>query len=214
MHLTDGVIESVPVLIGGTVIAAAGVAVGLWRMDDEKIPRTGVVAATFFVAAAIHVPTPMGAVHLTLVGLAGLILGWSVFPAMLVGLALQVQLLGFGGWTTLGLNTVTFGVPAIICYYLFGRLLGRVKPTGRRVFALGFAAGFLGMLLYGLTFSGILLLCGQEFRIPSLMVLLCHAPLLVVEAIVTGSVVVSLKRLRPEVFDTVGPAGAKEYSHA
>jgi cobalt/nickel transport system permease protein len=214
VHLMDGVIDSVPVLLGGTALAAAGVASGLWRMDDEKIPRTGVVAAAFFVASAIHVPTPIGAVHLTLVGLAGLILGWSVFPAMLVGLALQVQLLGFGGWTTLGLNTVAFALPAIICYYLFGRALSRVKPTGPRVFALGFAAGFLGMLLYCLVFCGILLLCGKEFRIPSLMVLLFHVPVLVVEGIVTGSVVVSLKRLRPEVFDAVGPAVAKEYSHA
>ena len=134
MHLNDGMIESGPILLGGAVAAGIGVAIGLWRMDEEKIPQTGVMAAAFFVTWSIHVPVGIVGVHLTLVGLAGLVLGWSVFPAVLVGLLLQLVLFGFGGWTTLGLNVLFFAVPAVLCYYLFRRPLVRLRgPVPERL---------------------------------------------------------------------------------
>jgi cobalt/nickel transport system permease protein len=196
-------IDSGPVLLGGAVAAGIGVAIGLWRTDEEKIPQTGVMAAAFFVVSSIHVPVGMFTVHLTLAGLAGVVLGWAVFPAILVGLLLQVLLFGVvGGWTTLGLNTLTFAIPAILCYYLYRRPLARCRRGGPAVFALGFAVGATGMLGSCLVLSGILLLAGREYGPTVYFIQSVHVPLLIVEGIVTGTICVSLKRLRPDVLDS------------
>ena len=85
MHISEGVL-SAPVLLTGAALTAGGVAVGLKKMDSEKVPLVGVLSSAFFGASLIHVPVGPSAVHLVLNGLLGLLLGWSAFPAILVGL--------------------------------------------------------------------------------------------------------------------------------
>ena len=89
MHISEGVL-SAPVLVTGAALTVAGVAVGLKKMDYEKIPQVAVLTSAFFVASLIRVPVGPSAVHLVLNGLLGLILGWAAFPAILVGVALPV----------------------------------------------------------------------------------------------------------------------------
>ena len=101
MHISEGVL-SAPVLITGAVLTAVGVGIGLKKMDYEKIPEVAVLTSAFFVASLIHIPIGPSSVHLILNGLIGLLLGWSAFPAILVGLALQAILFQFGGFTSLG----------------------------------------------------------------------------------------------------------------
>jgi cobalt/nickel transport system permease protein len=48
------------------------------------------------------------------VGIVGLRLGWGAFPAILVALTLQTVFFRFGGITTLGVNTVSMAMPAVI----------------------------------------------------------------------------------------------------
>ena len=55
MHLSEGVLHT-PVLLAGVVFAVIGVAVGLRRLESERLPLTALFAAAFFVAATIHVP--------------------------------------------------------------------------------------------------------------------------------------------------------------
>lgn len=89
MHLSEGVLHT-PILLAGAVLAVAGIAVGLRRLESERLPLTALFAAAFFVAGTIHVPVGIGSVHLILNGMAGLFLGWAVFPAFLIALLLQV----------------------------------------------------------------------------------------------------------------------------
>jgi cobalt/nickel transport system permease protein len=190
------------------------VAIGLWRLDEERIPQTGVMAAALFVASLIHVTIGPGSAHLTLVGLAGVLLGWSVFPAVLVALLLQAVLFQFGGLTTLGINTLTFAIPAVVCHYLFGPALRALRRPGAAVFVVGFATGLIGMLLSCVMYSGFLLTGGGEgFGNIVWAVLGVHIPILAIEGFVTGTIVVSLKRLRPEIFDTASFAGVKGCPH-
>ncbi|MBW1888008.1 MAG: cobalt transporter CbiM, partial [Deltaproteobacteria bacterium] len=115
MHISEGIL-STPVLISGAVLATAGTAVGLKKLDYERIPHVAILSAAFFVASLIHVPIGPSSVHLILNGLMGLFLGWVVFPAILIGLILQAILFQFGGLTTLGVNTILMGLPAFICF--------------------------------------------------------------------------------------------------
>jgi cobalt/nickel transport system permease protein len=182
-------------------------------MDEERIPQTGVMAAALFVASLIHVTIGPGSAHLTLVGLAGVLLGWSVFPAVLVALLLQAVLFQFGGFTTLGINTLTFAIPAVVCHYLFGPVLRSLRNPGRAVFFAGFAAGTTGMLLSCVVYGGVLLAGGEGFENIVSFVLVAHVPILLIEGFITGTVAVSLKRLRPEIFDTASGARAERCPH-
>ena len=118
MHISEGVL-SPPVLLTGAALTAVGVAVGLKKMDSEKVELVGVLSSAFFVASLIHVPVGPSAVLLVLNGLLGLLLGWTAFPAILVGLALQALLFQFNGLTTFGINTFNMAMPVVCCYYLF-----------------------------------------------------------------------------------------------
>ena len=110
MHISEGIL-GVPVLAAGTGLAILGTAIGLKKMDYERLPQVAVLSSAFFVASFIHVPLGPAAVHLVLNGLCGLLLGWLAFPAILVGLALQALLFQFGGLTTLGVNTFNLAFP-------------------------------------------------------------------------------------------------------
>ena len=197
MHIADGVL-SWPVLVTGAAAAAAGVAIGLRKTDQEQLPRVAVLASAFFVASLIHVPVGPSSAHLVLNGLAGIVLGWAAFPAILVALFLQAILFGFGGLTALGANTLTMALPAVACYYLFNRH-ARGNGTAGVVFAAGFAAGAAGIGLAAALVSAMLYATGSEFVHVAQLVLIGHVPLMCVEGVVTGSVLVLLRQVRPQV---------------
>ncbi|MDE5111176.1 MAG: energy-coupling factor ABC transporter permease, partial [Trichodesmium sp. St7_bin2_1] len=43
---------------------------------QASIPKASLLTATFFVASSIHIPMPIGSVHLVLNGLLGAVLGY------------------------------------------------------------------------------------------------------------------------------------------
>lgn len=198
MHIAEGIL-SAPVLAGGAVAAGAGVYAGLRALDDEAIPKTALLTAAFFVAGLVHVPLGVGSVHLVLNGLLGMILGWTAFPAILVALTLQTVLLRYGGLTTLGVNTVVMAVPAVVSYYLFVPFLRR-RPRPALVFAFGCAAGAAGIAFGALLASGALALSGRAFYGVAALFFAAHAPLMVVEGIITGGLLLYVWRLKPELF--------------
>ena len=211
MHIPEGVLS--PTVLGaGALLSAAGVAAGLRAIDFERVPRVAVVSSVFFVASLIHVPLGPSSVHLVLNGLAGVILGWSAFPALLVGLLLQAVFFGYGGITVLGVNTFNMAFPAVVCHYVFG---GGLRKRGRTaVFGLGFAAGALGVALGALMVGLSLLASGGEFLAAAGLLISAHVPVIVVEGFVTGSVVTFLHKARPEVLAQPGGASTcKEAAH-
>jgi cobalt/nickel transport system permease protein len=192
-------------MMAGTAVAAvAGVGLGLRGTDEAHIPRVAMVAAVFFIGSLVHVPAGVASVHLTLTGLAGLLLGWCAFPAVGAALLLQVVLFGFGGITSWGANVVNMALPGVLCHYLYARGVRRARNETSR-FLLGAAAGVTGVLVSGLMLAGTLLLCGRAFRAAAAAILAGHVPVMIVEAVVTGSAVVFLHRVRPGMLD--GAAG-------
>jgi len=201
MHIYEGILAATPegqqVLAAGALLAAGGTALGLWQLDYPHIPRVAVLSAAFFVISTIHVPIGPTSEHLLLTGLMGLILGWAAFPAVLVALVLQAIMFSFGGPTTLGVNTLIMAVPAVTCHYLFRRAVR--APNEAFVFGAGAAAGAAAILLGGLLSAAALSAAGSQFRPFGLAMLIGHLPLAVVEGLVTGSVVVLLRKVRPEL---------------
>jgi len=198
MHISEGIL-SPPVLIVDAAVAAVGVTIGLRKLDYERVPRVAVLSAAFFVASLIHVPIGPSSVHLVLNGLVGVILGWAAFPAVLIALLLQAVLFGFGGLTTLGVNTVVMGAPAVLCYLVLRRWIRRSR--GPSAFLLGAAAGVLGIVGGCVLLAGALVTTGRAFREVAVLALAAHVPVAVIEGLVTGAVVAFLRQVRPELLD-------------
>lgn len=200
-HIPDGLL-SLPVLAGGGVVAVAGVALAFRKLDDTRIPEVAILAAMFFVVSLFSVPVGPSSVHLLLSGLMGLTIGVAAFPAVMVGLLLQTLLFGFGGLTTLGVNTVNIALPGVIFGMLFAPLVRRSSPLGA-----GAAAFLCAALSVAGTAGGVALalaLSSSDFVPSAKIIAATYVPLMVVEGLITGFAVSFLKRVRPQALGGVG----------
>ncbi len=204
MHISEGVL-SAPVLITGAALTAVGVAIGLRKMHHEKIPQVAVLTSAFFVASLIRIPFGPSAVHLVLNGLLGLVLGWSAFPAILVGVALQGLIFQFGGLTTLGINTFIMAAPAILCYYLFAR--GISHRNSGVAMALAFGCGFVAILASALLLATSLIFTGESFLEVAKLLVLAHLPVMILEGLVAAFCLAFLIKVKPELLGATHAPG-------
>ncbi|MEA4855778.1 MAG: cobalt transporter CbiM [Solidesulfovibrio sp.] len=195
MHISEGVLSG-PVLAGGWVLAAGGVALGLKRLDYDRLMTVAILSAAFFVASLIHVPIGPSSVHLILNGLLGVVLGAAAFPAICVALLLQALLFQFGGLVVLGANTVDMAVPAVACAVLFGPML---RSGGGLRGVAAFCCGFFAVLGAGLLTALALALSGEAFVATAKIILLAHIPIMGIEGVLTAMVVGFLAKVRPEM---------------
>lgn len=195
-HIPDGIL-SAPVLIAGGVIAAGGVALALRQLDDRMIPRTAILAATFFAGSLIAVPVGPSSVHLLFAGLMGIMLGSATFLAVVVALLLQALLFGFGGLTTLGVNTVNIALPGVLAGIALGPVIRTTTRPQVRVLAAALAGG-LAVLGTGALVALSLWLSSTDYTVVARVMVLTYVPLAIGEAFVTGAVVGFLARVQPE----------------
>jgi cobalt/nickel transport system permease protein len=193
MHISEGVL-SAPVLITGAALTAAGTAIGLKRLDYERIAQVGILSSAFFVASLIHVNVGPSSVHLILNGILGLLLGWAAVPAILVALTLQALFFQFGGITVLGVNTFIMALPAVICHYLFRRLLWQRPAVA---LSASFACGFLAVFLSALLLGGALYLTEEAFMAVASLAVAANLPVMVVEGVITAFCIAFLKKVEP-----------------
>ncbi|TCK04665.1 cobalt transporter CbiM [Phorcysia thermohydrogeniphila] len=196
MHISEGVLPG-SLLVAGWALTIAGTYVGLKKLDNDRIPLAALLAATFFVASLIHVPAGPTSVHLVLNGLAGILLGWTVFPVLLVGLFLQAVLFQFGGLTVLGVNTFNMAFPALVAYYLCKGLLSSERKMA--LIVAGALSSFVAIMGSGLLVALELVFTGEAFRKTAELALLAHLPVAVVEAFVNAFILLFLKRAVPEI---------------
>jgi cobalt/nickel transport system permease protein len=193
VHISEGVL-SAPVLVSGGVLAAAGTAIGLKKIDYDHLAQVGILSATFFVASLVHVPIGPSSVHLIMNGIVGLLLGWAAFPAILVALLLQGVFFQFGWITTLGVNTIIMALPAVICYYLFAPLM---QKNHKILLLAGFGCGFCAVLFGALLVGLALMFTEENFLAVATLVVTAHIPVMIIEGIVTAFCVVFLKKVQP-----------------
>lgn len=196
-HIPDGVL-SLPVLAGGWTLAAGALALGIRKLDEDSLPRTGVLAALFFTVSLVAVPVGPSSVHVLAATLMAFLIGIRTVPAVLAGLALQTLFFGFGGLTTLGINTVTIALPGVIVAGLIRPLVIRWSaPRAGLVAGLGAA---VAVALTGGAVALALALSASEFVPAARILMATYLPLMAGEGVLTGLVVAFLKRVRPETF--------------
>ncbi|MBZ4021757.1 cobalamin biosynthesis protein CbiM [Rhodobacter sp. TJ_12] len=204
MHIVDGAL-SAPVLVAGAALTVGGITLGLRQMTLERIPAAGVLSASFFVASLIHVAVGPSSVHLILNGLAGLVLGWTAFPALFVALVLQAVFFGFGGITVLGVNTFNIAMPAVLLGLALRSLIANAAPTMAAVW--GALGGGGAIALTTLFVAASLVFSGEAFVPAAKLVFFAHIPVMVIEAAVSAAAILLIKRVKPELF-TGAPATA------
>lgn len=212
VHIPDGILPA-KVCIGGYAIAglATWYALRQIRHDPDptqSIPRASLLTAAFFIASSISIPIPPASVHLVLNGLLGALLGYYAFPAILVGLFFQAVIIGHGGLTTLGVDAVMMGIPALIAHHVFqGRsYVTRWGKDGVTLGIFAFLAGAVGIGLSALIFFGLVVTTipatfdASTERAAVYGLTLAHIPLMVIEGTFTAFIVLFLNRVKPELF--------------
>ncbi len=157
MHIPDGLIPP-SVCITGYALTGGMTWYALREIKKDlnpqaNIPKASLLTAAFFVTSLIHIPIPPTSIHLILNGMMGAILGYYAFLAIPIGLFFQAVMFNHGGISTLGVNTIIMGIPAIAAYHLF-RLRERVTHK-RELWTkiLAFSSGALALLLSAILFA-------------------------------------------------------------
>lgn len=207
MHIPDGILP-LGLTLGGWAAAGGLTAIALNRIKAQPDPRAGLpraslMTAVFFAASLVHIPVPPTSVHLLLCGLMGAMLGWYAMPAILIGLLFQAVMFGHGGLTTLGVNGVILGLPALAAFALTRAFEGAAHPAATAVASFATGAGavllavalFVGTLLAGLPGH---LDAGAE-RAAILALALAHLPLALAEGLVVAAVLTYFRRTSPDM---------------
>lgn len=204
MHISDGVLPP-EVWIPSLAVAGVGVTYILARKTEvEEIPKLSLVTAAVFVASLVHIPAGPTSVHFILSGLAGIILGWRALPAICVALILQAFLFQHGGITTLGVNTLIMGLPALAAYGVFWS--GTRLEFRQKYAVFGGLAGGLAIA----SGAGLLYLCflsiGESPGWLLTYVVVPHMAIVVIEAIVVGAFAEFVARVKPEILESYSTA--------
>ena len=196
MHISDGVL-STPIWVGSYIISGTIVAVTTRKIQSEDIPKTAIMTSAFFVASLIHVPIGPTSVHLILNGLIGVLLGPLAFISIFLGLTLQAILFQHGGITTIGVNSIMMGIPALLAYKIFDLQEKFCFKSRAPIF--GALAGGCGILLGAVILALFLVLTGSEFIGVAKVSIFAHMPVIIIEAILTGFIASFIVKLKPEL---------------
>ncbi|MDB9519525.1 cobalt transporter CbiM [Roseofilum reptotaenium CS-1145] len=211
MHIPDGMLPPQVVIVGyavsGGVMAWSLKQIERSDRTQEQIPKASLLTAAFFVSSSLHIPIPPASVHLVLNGLLGAILGYYAFPAIVIGLFFQTVMFQHGGLSTLGVNALLMGIPALLAGYLFrSRFIFGLKNRFWTPF-FGFLSGSIAVALSATIFLSLVLFTlptdiDQNLEQASLWALLfAHIPLVILEGIFTAMVVLFLERVKPELIN-------------
>ncbi len=177
------------------------------KNSQEQIPKASLLTAAFFLASLIHIPLPPSSVHLILNGMMGAILGYYAFPAILIGLFFQAVMFQHGGLSTLGVNAIIMGLPALLAHHIFHlrHRLGHNKPSWRGLcaFLAGFSGIALGASLYTLlVVTNISKDINAQAEITAVFAsLIAHGILAILEGIFTVMLVSFLQQVKPELLE-------------
>lgn len=151
LHIPDGILP-VWLWLSGLALMALVLAACIYRlrgMDRRiKVPLLGVLSAAMLVAMNLEV-LPL-AYHLNLSVATGILLGPSLgFVAAFI-VNLMLALLGHGGITVMGLNTLLLGTEAMLGHTLFFLLPSRLPVFWRAALATVLALFTVTVLLIGI----------------------------------------------------------------
>jgi len=223
MHIPDGILP-VWLWVSGFLVMAAVLAICLFRLRSmdrkKKIPLLGVLSAVMLVAMSLEI-LPI-AYHLNLSVVAGILLGPSLgfIAAFIVNSMLA--LMGHGGITVMGLNTLLLGAEAMLGHTLFYLFTKRLSTYWRAA-----AATVLSLFLVSACLIGIVAVshidsdqflhqhgregaghehdAGPSPEVSTFAIMVLSLGLIgwVIEAAITGAVIRFISQVKPDLLGHV-----------
>jgi cobalt/nickel transport system permease protein len=210
MHMADALVSPA---IGGTMWAVSAGLISysstkVARLaSDRTVPLMGVLGAFVFAVQMINfaIPGTGSSGHLGGGMLLAILLGpWAALLTLASILAIQALFFADGGILALGCNIFNMGVfPCLLAYpFLYKPIAGAWPQKPRRILAAAIIAGVVGLQLGSFsvvletTLSGITDLPITTF---ALFMQPIHLAIGVIEGLATASIVLFLRRNRPEL---------------
>jgi len=216
VHIPDGFL-SAPVAAVTWLAAGACLAGTLRaeRRDPVPIPSgmLGSLAAFVFAAQMVNVPVAPGTSgHLVGATLVAMLIGpWRTILVMAVVLAVQALLFQDGGFTAYGANLLDMGAAGSFVGFALASLILRFL-RGLRGYVVGAVFGAFAATLSGATLTSLWLAFSGLYPLRGILPLMLstHAFVGILEAGLTGAVLVTLVRWRPDLVAGVnGAAGIR-----
>ncbi len=217
MHIPDGILP-VWIWVLGFILMSLVMGLGLFRlrtMDKMKeIPLLGALSATMLVGMSLPTELIIPGYHINLSVVTGILIGPTLgFIAAFIA-NLILALMGHGGITVIGLNTLLLGSEAILGHTLF-YLLKRLPNFWRAALAT-----ILTLLITTVILIGFVALShlnpellhqgegyGQELNINgsvmtfAIIVLTVGVIGWIVESAITGAVVIFISQVKPDMLE-------------
>ncbi|MDI6645136.1 MAG: energy-coupling factor ABC transporter permease [Methanobacteriaceae archaeon] len=201
MHLMDGIIPLWQAAVYW-IITITTIAIYLFKLsktDDKerKVVYTAIFTAAAIAASSISIPSPFGvSMHFFLIPLVAIILGpLSAIAVAFLCLIVQFLLLGMGGATVLGANTVTIGVALSLSTYIFYKLISELD---NRLSV--FAGTFMGIIIATIVQVLILLWAGvANLEMLMLTLIPFYMFIAVIEGIANVFIVSFISKVKPDL---------------
>ncbi|MCX6552505.1 MAG: energy-coupling factor ABC transporter permease, partial [Acidobacteria bacterium] len=182
------------------------------KTDPNPTPAgvLGAAAAFVFAAQMINVPVAPGTSgHLVGAALAAVLLGpWRALIVMTVVLTVQALLFQDGGITALGANLADMGIAGVLAGYATAALAARWMKSPRGFVVGGVLGAFVATLAAAALTALWLSLSGLYPLAPILQLLLVtHIAIGLLEAALTGAVLATLVRWRPDLIRGISANG-------
>ena len=216
MHIPDGILP-VGLWVLGLIVMALAVGFSLYRLRGmdmiKKIPLLGAVSAVMLVAMSLEI-LPLF-YHINLSVVAGILLGPALgFLAAFIA-NLILALMGHGGITVIGLNTLLLGSEAVLGHTLFYLFKNQLPVFWRAVTATVLTLFMTTVALIGIVAVShidpelishgdehVLINKGQvSVQTFAIMVLSLGVIGWSIEAAITGAVVKFISQVKPDLLD-------------
>jgi len=130
IHLPDGVIPFVW-WFGGYIAALLVAIFVLRQIDKDSVRRKIPIAAVMSAVMLITMSVPLGFLpfHLNLSALAGILMGPGLGFVIAFVVNIFMAMMGHGGVTVIGLNTLVIGAEAVIAFLIFSGLRNKLQQS-------------------------------------------------------------------------------------
>lgn len=209
IHLEDGSFSLFWVLVWWAVaLVIVGAALLILRRkgkaDTRRITIAAFCTAAAFVLFQIDIPIA-GGVHISLTPLIGILTGPVVGSLIVLIINILSAAIGHGGWSLIGANVLVNFSEVAVAYGVY-RGLGMIVPD---LFSRAGIATLCGLLCGNIVMIGIVLISGiqgvnqspQQVLAGLSLIAAINMGVAVIEALMTGLVVSSIGKMRPDMLD-------------
>jgi cobalt/nickel transport system permease protein len=213
IHLEDGSFTLIWVLVWW-LVALAGIGIALWflrttgRKNQKQITIAAFVTAAAFAVFQINIPV-FGGVHLNLTPLIGILAGPVLGTLVVLVINILSAAIGHGGWGLVGANVLVNLSEVIVAYGVFRGTRSFLPDLFSRAGIATFAGLFCGNLamvaiimisgIQGVTQTPDQVLAGLS------LIIAINMGIAIVEAVLTGLIVRSIGKVRPDILGEEAP---------